>query len=376
MLDLKQLDEVIKKAIRAVENSKEQIYQIGEDARKDYHRVKIELLKVQEETTEIIIKVDELQKKFEKARYKLAEVSQNFHLYGEDKLRECYERADRVKDELYAQREKEILLRQQRDNLEQQLKMLERAVLRTEELISNIGVALKFLTNDLEDLSAKIGDIQQIQELGLSIIRAQEEERKRVAREIHDGPAQSMANIVMRAEFCLKLLEQNPSQVQHELCSLIDLVRNNLQDVRKIIFDLRPMVLDDLGLIPALKRYIEQYNEQYGIYVELAVFGRERRLDNWLEVALFRVIQESLTNIKKHSGAKTAVIKIEFLSKKVSLLIRDDGKGFDKERILAEKRDEAFGLVGMRERIQLLKGKLNIKSAPGQGTEISLFVPI
>lgn len=375
MIDAKQLDTVIQKTIQAVENSKEEIYHIGETAQQDYQRIKRELVALQEDIAHLIPQVDQAEKLFQQAKMQLMIVHRDFNKYSETQIKDAYDAAHNKQIELLGLREKEKLLRLQRDHMERNLKSLEQTLRRTEELISNMGMALKFLTNDLEALSAQIGDIQKMQGLGLSIIRAQEEERKRVAREIHDGPAQSMANIVMRAEFCIKLLEKNPPKVQQELFSLIDLVRSSLQDVRKIIFDLRPMVLDDLGLIPALKRYTEQYNEDYGIYVELIVFGRERRFDSSLEVALFRVIQESLANIKKHAKAKQVVIKIEFVTDKVNVVIRDNGCGFDIEQVLAEKNQKGFGLLGMRERIQLIKGKITIKSTTGQGTEICLSVP-
>lgn len=190
-----------------------------------------------------------------------------------------------------------------------------------------------------------------MQALGLSVIMGQEEERKRVAREIHDGPAQSLANIVMRAEFCLKIMEKNPSLLKNELYGLMDLVRSSLQDVRKIIFDLRPMSLDDLGLVPALSRYVEQYKRDYGIYTEVTILGKEYEISSSHVVAIFRVIQEALTNIRKYSKATDVVIKIEYLPSKVSVVIRDNGCGFDVKEMLAEKEGTAFGIIGMRERI-------------------------
>lgn len=375
MVDVSNLDLVIRKTIQAVEKSKEELYHIGESARSEYERVKRELMAIKGKTASIIKRVDVLEREYNRARIRLMEVNRDFKQYNEEQIKEAYEKAYNKQIELFSEREKEKMLRFQRDQLEHNLKTFEDTMRRSEELVSNVGMALKLLNNDLESVSAQIGEIQQRQALGLSIIRAQEDERKRVARDIHDGPAQSMANIVMRAEFCLKLLEKNPAKVHEELQDLMDLVRNSLQDVRKIIFDLRPMVLDDLGLIPALKRYIEHYTEENGIFVEITVLGREYRLDSSLEVALFRVIQESLTNVKKHANAKEVVIKVEFLTDRVNVLVRDNGCGFNKTKVFEAKHDEGYGLIGMRERIQLLGGKLEIRSAPREGTEIILSVP-
>ncbi|MTI82209.1 MAG: histidine kinase [Firmicutes bacterium] len=375
MIDTNVLENVIKRTIEAIENSKEEIYQIGESAREEYERVKRELVDTKEKTTAVIQKVDILEKEYKKSRLHLIQVNSNFNNFREDQIKDAYQHAHKKQIELLELQEQEKVLRLHRDYLERNLKTLEKMVERSEGLMTNVGMALKVITNDLSNLSSHINEMQQMQALGLSIIKAQEEERKRVAREIHDGPAQSMANIVMRAEFCLKLLDKNPNAVGEELLSLMELVRQSLTDVRKIIFDLRPMVLDDLGLVPALKRYIEHYTKDNGVHVETTVLGSERRLDSSLEVALFRVIQESLTNINKHAKANQVVIKIEFTADKINVIIRDNGKGFDKETVLAEKREDGFGLLGMRERIQLLKGYFKIKTAPGQGTEIILSVP-
>lgn len=136
------------------------------------------------------------------------------------------------------------------------------------------------------------------------------------------------------------------------------------------------MVLDDLGLEPAIKRYLNNYNEQYGLQINYLFFGQQRRLDSTVEVALFRIIQEMVTNIRKHAMAKNAVVKIELLRKKINIYVKDDGIGFDPDMIITDRDGEGYGLIGMRERIQLLKGEMNIISAPGQGTSISVSVPL
>ena len=375
MVDIANLERIIQKTRRVVEQSKEEIYQIGENARVEFERTKQELENTQKEISAIIKEVDMLEEEYNKARVHLMVVSRDFNKYGEEEIKNAYENAHNKQLEVFAKREKEKLLRQHRDHLQRNLKSLASAIKRSEQLILNVGMVLKILSNDLESISSQIGEMQQMQGLGLSVILAQEEERKRVAREIHDGPAQSLANIVMRAEYCLKLMEVNPAMLKEELYGLMELVRASLQDVRKIIFDLRPMSLDDLGLVPALRRYAEQYTKDYGILVEITIMGKERELKSSLVVALFRVIQEFMTNTRKYAKATEIVIKIEYLPKKVNVVVRDNGCGFDVKKVLAEKNGKAFGIVGMRERIQLLRGKFEIKSTPGRGTEISLSVP-
>ncbi|BCV23441.1 sensor histidine kinase [Gelria sp. Kuro-4] len=375
MVNIENLERIIQKTRRVVEKSKEQLYQLGESARLEYERTKHELESVKKEIAGIIREVDDLEKAYAQARRHLMEVSRDFKRHSEEQIKRAYEEANKKQIELLSKREQEKLLRLHRDHLERNLKNLEVTIKRSEELIANVGMVLKILSNDLDAISSRIGEMQQMQALGLSVVMAQEEERKRVAREIHDGPAQSLANIVMRAEFCLKLMEVNPAMLREELYSLMDLVRRSLQDVRKIIFDLRPMSLDDLGLVPALERYVEQYMNDYGIYVEIVVVGKEYELPSPLVVAVFRVVQESMTNIRKYARATEVLTKIEFLKNRINVVVRDNGCGFDVERVMAEKSGTAFGLVGMRERIQLLKGKFEVKSSPGRGTEVILSVP-
>ena len=296
--------------------------------------------------------------------------------YSRDSIQEANDTLYRNMMALLRKQEQEKILRLERVHLERNIQIFDEGKDRIEALMSAIGVAQKLLRQDLVNYSTEIGEARQMQHMGFSIIRAQEEERRRVAREIHDGPAQSLANIVMRAEYCLKLMDLEPEKVREELNELMWLVGNSLEDVRKIIFDLRPMSLDDLGLLAALKRYIEQFMNDNDMYVELNVSGREKRLDASLEIALFRIIQESLSNVWKHSGAPDAVINITYEEKRIQLTVRDAGKGFDPEQVQQEKRMTSFGITGMGERVQLLKGTLDIVASPGRGTQVNVVIPI
>ncbi|WP_018086670.1 sensor histidine kinase [Desulfurispora thermophila] len=375
-VDIKALDKIIKKLINVIENSQEEIYNIAENARSEYQRVREEIEFIRLEVKKTIEEVDRLEIAERKARLRLVEVSRNFKQYTEEDIKCAYEAAQSIQIELIKLREKEKTLRFKRDHLDLSLKRLQETVERAERLVSQVGMAMQLLRNDLSILSEKLGNLQDIQQLGLSIILAQEEERKRVAREIHDGPAQSMANIVMRAEFCLKLLELNPGLVKDELASLQNLVRQSLQDVRKIIFDLRPMVLDDLGLVPAVKRYLEEFKARDNINYEFVLLGQERRLDTSLEVAVFRIIQEALNNIKKHARATYVLVKLELASARINVSVKDNGCGFTPETVSPRPDGSGYGLRGIRERLQLLNGGIKIISAPGKGTEISFWVPV
>lgn len=375
-IDIRALDKIIKETVSVIEKSKLQIYQIAESARSECQRLAEEIKQLKMEVATIINQVNQLEIEERRTRIRLMEVSKDFRRYSEQDIKEAYESAQVTQLRLVMLREEEKTLRFKRDHTELTLKRMNDTADKAEKLVSQVGVVMQFLSNDLSNLSEKLGSLQDMQRLGISIIRAQEEERKRVARDIHDGPAQSMANIVMRAEFCLKLLELNPSMVSSELISLQQLVRLSLQDVRKIIFDLRPMVLDDLGLVPAIKRYLEDYKTQNNTIVEFVFLGKDNRFETSLEVAAFRIVQEALTNIKKHAKARHVLIKMELIPNKINVYIKDDGCGFSMDKLTPRGDGSGYGLMGMRERIQLLKGGVTINSSPGKGTEISFWLPI
>lgn len=374
--DIKVLDNIIRETVSAIEKSREQIYSIAESARQEYQRIKEEIQVIRQDVNNVIEQVNNLEIAERKARIRLMEVSKDFRRFSEEDIKSAYEKAQEIQIKLIMLREEEKTLRFKRDHLELSQKRMKDTADRAEKLVSQVGMAMQFLNNDLSGLSERLGNLHDMQQLGLSIIRAQEEERKRVAREIHDGPAQSMANIVMRAEFCLKLLELNPGMVSGELISLQQLVRQSLQEVRKIIFDLRPMVLDDLGLVPAIKRYVEDYKSRNEVNVEVVFLGQERRFDTSLEVAVFRIIQEALANIKKHAQARHVIIKLELIPIRINVYIKDNGCGFNVESVVPGSGGNGYGLMGMRERIQILKGAITITSAPGKGTEINFWIPI
>lgn len=376
--DMAQLDAIIKETIAVIGSSKEMIYDIGEEAREEYRRLEEEVKKLQEETADVIDRVDELEGLEQRARWRLLEVSRDFARYTEDDIRWAYEEAKNIQVELALCREREKLLRQRRDDLERGLRRLEQTVRKAEKLVTQVGVVIDYLEGKLGDLSQQLEGMQQRQQLAAGIIKAQEEERRRVAREIHDGPAQSLANLVFRLEVCEKLLaaERLP-ELRGELAELKGLIKGSLQEVRKIIFDLRPMALDDLGLVPALRRYLEGLEEREGLVVNLAVFGQEVRLASAVEVGLFRIIQEALHNVSKHARAASARVILTYGQEQLLLSVRDDGRGFDLREVERGGRAGGhFGLISMRERAELLGGRFEVKSAPGQGTRITVAVPI
>lgn len=367
------LDKILKDVISRIETGKNQLYEIAEEARQECIRTEGAMLKIKNETLEIVEQVDWWEKKEKKARLRLAEVSKNFHKYGESDIRSAYETAKDIQVQLALLREKEIHFKQKRFELEQQYKRMKQTAEKAESLVSQVGVAMKFLSSNLKSIQEEIGKIQDWQELGLAVIKAQEEERRRVARGIHDGPAQSLANIVLRIEFCEKILEKRPEILPEELSQLKNFARKTLEEIRKILFDLRPMDLDDLGLIAALKHFLMDFQDKNGIQVDFQFSGNEQIYAPEIEVAIFRIIQECINNVKKHSKASMVKVNMERAPLKINVVILDDGVGFNVEEGLQSNR---FGLKGMREWARLLGGDVKIVSSPNSGTRISAVIPL
>jgi len=370
-LDTKALDAIVKKTIAAVEMGKNQIYEIYEVARNEVENVKKDVERIKQETIDVIFTVDELEKKERRSRLRLVEVSRNFRVYSEEDIKTAYDETNSIQVELAVTRSQEQNLRRQRDDMELRLRAMQNTVAKAEGLTTQVGAVLGYLGDQMGGVVLKIESMQQSQLFGSKIIKAQEEERRRVSREIHDGPAQSMANIVFRAEVCERLIDIDMVRAKKELADLREQVRICLKETRKIIFDLRPMTLDDLGLVPTVKRFLDTAKERSGIVSAVRLLGTERRLDSYVEVGLFRTIQEAVNNVEKHAQASVINIVMEFRSEMMSVTIEDNGKGFDTAENVGS---ESFGLVGMRERINLLNGQLIIKSVKGTGTKIIIKV--
>jgi two-component system sensor histidine kinase DegS len=227
--------------------------------------------------------------------------------------------------------------------------------------------------DDLADLdTASVADgAARFRSASRQVFQIIEEERMRIARDMHDGPAQSMANLVLQAEVLERLLQRDPHLVISELADFKNGVRDALEETRRLIFDLRPMTLDDLGLVPTLRRFIREFQDKSGIVARFHLVGEERRLPGNYEAVLFRICQEALTNVRKHARAKTAEVTLTLQPRRVVAVIKDDGEGFDVAATEARLgRTRNLGLISMRERAELEKGSLEIRSEIGAGTEV------
>ena len=205
------------------------------------------------------------------------------------------------------------------------------------------------------------------------IVNAQEAERQRLSRQMHDGPAQALSNFILQTEIAMRLLDADPAQAKEELASLKNAAMGTFQKVRNFIFELRPMMLDDLGLVPTLHRYVDAFKEQTGLDVSLTVTGNERRLEPYIEVMLFRAIQELLGNAARHSQATSVKAQIDLGNDVIRTSVDDNGKGFETESL---SESSNLGLKLIRERCEMLGGSFEVDSAIGKGTRVSFSVPV
>ncbi|MCL6601881.1 MAG: ATP-binding protein [Paenibacillus sp.] len=371
------IDRVIKNTIEVMESSKYQIFEILQVARDELAALTRELHRVMEETEETLEKVDKLELNYHRSRIRLTEVSRDFVRYSEKDIRIAYEKATELQLELMMTREREAYLRNRRDELQMRVRSVENSVERAESIGSQMSVVVEYLSGELGQVTRIVESAKNRQMIGLKIILAQEEERKRIAREIHDGPAQMLANLVLRTEIVERMLvKQEFGLVQDEIVDLKGQVRFSLEEMRKVIFNLRPMALDDLGLIPTLRKYVHDYEDKTKIRTSFETRGKEHRLSSAMEAAVFRLVQEALSNAAKHAYPSYVLVEITFQAQLIKIVVKDNGSGFNVQQMKNEQsRRESFGLVGMRERVELLEGRMEIESAENQGTSVVIHIP-
>lgn len=372
------IDQIIKNAIEVMDTSKYQVFEISETARMEMTSLNREFKELTEELHLTIDKVDQLERDFRSSRVRLTEVSRDFKRFTEIDIKQAYESATRLQSEVFLYREKEVHLRERRQELQKRIRNLEQTVERAETVVSQMNVVLEYLSGDLNQVTRILESARNRQLLGLKIILAQEEERKRIAREIHDGLAQSLANVILRTEIAERMVGVEEDQiVKMELSDLKSQVRTGLEEVRKMIYNLRPMALDDLGLIPALRKYVQDFEEKNKTATRFTLHGKEVRLSSALEVAVYRFVQEAFTNANKHSEATFVELQVAFQEDSLNIIVKDNGKGFNLA-VLEERSTtgDHVGLIGVKERVILLEGTFEIESEIGVGTKLMMRIPI
>jgi two-component system sensor histidine kinase DegS len=193
---------------------------------------------------------------------------------------------------------------------------------------------------------------------------------------MHDGPAQSLTNLILQAEICQRLFDTQPERARTELASLTDAVAATFQKVKSFILNLRPMMLDDLGVVPTLRRYVDSFSDNSGVPTQLTVTGKERRLASHKEVTIFRLIQQLINNAVDYSNASKIQINLDIGNDRARVSVEDNGKGFDLSESLTSPDADRLGLATMRERVEMLGGQIRLDSGVGRGTKVSFDLPV
>jgi two-component system sensor histidine kinase DegS len=276
-----------------------------------------------------------------------------------EELKMSYDSALDVQQRLFVMRGQLEKLQNDRDHLEKYKAVLEKIVSGS-------------VAGDSTNSSASSVNVKS-QMAGIEmIVNAQEAERQRLSRQMHDGPAQALSNFILQTEIAMRLLDVDPAQAKDELGSLKTSAMGTFQKVRNFIFELRPMMLDDLGLVPTLRKYADAFKDQSGLEVSVMVTGTERRLEPYLEVMIFRAVQELLGNALRHSQASQIKVQVDLGNEYIRVSVEDNGKGFSPEIL---KDSSNLGLKLIRERAEMLGGNFEVDSAAGSGSRIAFAVP-
>jgi len=263
-------------------------------------------------------------------------------------------------------------LRARYESIEREAHTNQHALKQLEQLIRQIEMSSGALTGSDESAAADPWMLA----LRSQIIHGREEERIRLAREVHDGPAQVLANSLMILESCYTLAEQSGvAKLVTMLDRLRDSTREGLQEVRRFIADLRPGALDEQGLAAALGDYIRSYNNAYAARVALEAEPLPR-LPREAEIVLYRVVQEALQNAHKYARGAQVIVRLALRDRRLLLSVRDDGPGFDPHEVARRAGRSNWGLTSMRERAELIGARLSVASSPGHGTEVSVVLSV
>lgn len=244
--------------------------------------------------------------------------------------------------------------------------------------LNHLAAAINTMLDRLEAYTQTIETHrQQLHSLSARVISVQEEERRRIARELHDETSQALTTLIINLDMAEQSLPDELAQTREALRATRRLASQTLEEVRKLVYNLRPTALDDLGLIPALCWYARNHLERLGVQVRLEAQGCTERLSPQVETAIFRIAQEAMSNIARHAQARNARVSLGMKDSQVSLLVEDDGRGFDVARALrSDEEERRLGLFGIEERVALLGGRFTLESQPGHGTRLSVQVPL
>ena len=291
----------------------------------------------------------------------IRQMDSNIETLPRDYIRETYDEASNVQQRLFTMRGQLEKLQSDQRNLER-LGDLQRRL---------IG----YSSDVVEPLSGGKSSNPKEESIAIRVIQTEEDEKKSLVRKMHDGPASSLSNFILQAEICQRFFDIDADRARTELNALKNAAASTFNDVKDFIFDLRPMMLDDLGVVPTLRRYVESLQEKSDIPISITITGVERRLESHIEVTIFRTVQELINNASSHAQPSRIQVSVDLAQAKVTAVVEDNGIGFNVEEALNGSSSN-IGLPTMRNRIQMLGGEININSNLSKGTRAEFFIPV
>ena len=339
----------------------------------EYEQAQTQLRELQALVEQTHMEVERLQQRNALVTNRLLQIESNFDSVPRQDIRVAYNEAMDTRNRLLTMRGNLEKLQGDQKQLQHMADILSQILTQIEGLSPGVFTASSpSATTEMAPATATI----------IRVIEAQESERQRLARQMHDGPAQSLTNFILQAEICQRLFDRNPDRAAEELNNLKTVASATFQKIRDFIFDLRPMMLDDLGLIPTIRRYVEEFEKKTNIDTSLYILGDERRLELHREVIMFRTIQELLGNARDHAKANQVIVTLDMGPDAISCVVEDNGQGFNPETVLAShdedgpgSNNKALSLKTLRERLELVGGALEVQSEEGQGARITARIP-
>ena len=285
------------------------------------------------------LEVNKLTQRNATATANLQKTQSQFERIPREEIRTAYDSAIDAQQRLFVLRGQVEKLRSDKDHLQKEIELLEML----DTILTKEPVSIK----DPKSASATV-------ELLELLVQAQEAERLRLSRQMHDGPAQALSNLILETEIAMRLFDVNKEKAYQELGTLRESASKTFQQVRDFIFELRPMMLTDLGLVPTLKRYLDAFSDKTNIETEFVMLGRERRLESYREVLVFRGIQELMANARDHGGATSIKVSIEIDDEETRAVVEDNGRGFGTGQLSLDSGEGNFGLRTLQERLALV----------------------
>lgn len=330
------------------------------DLESEYAQTQREIKEIEVLIKQSAAEVERLAQRNSQVTNYVRQLQTNFDTVPREDIREGYEAVQNAQQRLYTMRGQLEKLQSDQRNLER-LAELQRRIL---EMTGGMAA--------LPQLGRKgpSGDASNV----VRVVQIEEAARRSLVRRMHDGPASSLSNFILQAEICQRLFDVSPERARAELNELKGSAANTFETVKDFIFDLRPMMLDDLGVVPTLRRYVETQdkgNEQ----ISITVTGTERRLEEHVEITVFRAVQELLNNARRHGQATQIQVLVDLSQDELTAAVEDNGQGFDVGDVFGA-HSRTFGLTNIRERIEMLGGELQVESRPGQGTRAEFRIPL